>query len=259
MPYLPNHIITASLTAYLEELRESGIDGLPKGDSTFAMPEINASPQECSDINRVSPSVRIESDEPIHETVVAVRKSLGDCQRCKLSQNRKNIVFGSGSFHARIMFIGEGPGGDEDASGDPFVGEAGAILNNIITAMGLSREEVYICNVIKCCPPDNRDPELDEIAACSPFLLRQIQSIRPEAIIALGNVASHTLIHSKEPISKLRGKFQYYQGIPLMPTFHPSYILHNHGNKQLRWDVWADVTQVLQLLNMPILKNKNRK
>jgi DNA polymerase len=165
-----------------------------------------------------------------HETLEQIRKNLGDCQRCKLGSTRKNIVFGVGTPKARLVFVGEGPGADEDEKGEPFVGRAGGVLNRLITAMGLTREEVYICNIVKCRPPGNRDPEQDEVAACWPFLLRQLRSINPEVIVTLGKPASHTLLACKDPISKLRGRFRDFHGIPLMPTYHPSYLLRSGGN-----------------------------
>jgi DNA polymerase len=197
---------------------------------------------------------------PPHESLEKIRKELGDCQRCKLGRIRKNLVFGVGNPQARLVFVGEGPGADEDLKGEPFVGEAGQMLNRIISAMGLQREEVYICNVVKCRPPGNRDPESDEISACAPFLLRQVQSINPEVIVALGKFASQTLLDTKESISKLRGKFRDFHGTPLMPTFHPSYLLHRQGegNMESFWQVWEDMTQVLRLLKLPV-PEKGRK
>jgi DNA polymerase len=192
------------------------------------------------------------------ETLDHIRKNLGDCQRCKLSTSRKQIVFGVGNPQARLVFVGEGPGADEDAKGEPFVGDAGRMLNRIITAMGLQREQVYICNVVKCRPPQNRNPESNEISACSPFMLRQLLSVKPEVIVALGTFASQTVLQTKEPISKLRGKFRDFHGIPLMPTYHPSYLLRTGGNSTSFWDVWEDMTQVLQLLKLPV-PDKSRK
>lgn len=193
-----------------------------------------------------------------HETLEQIRKNLGDCHRCKLGATRKNLVFGAGNPKARIVFVGEGPGADEDAQGEPFVGDAGKMLNRIIAAMELKREEVYICNVVKCRPPQNRPPESDEVSACSPFLLRQLASVKPEAIVALGTSAAQALLQTKVPISKLRSKFHDFHGIPLMPTYHPSYLLRTGGNSDSFWSVWDDMTQVLQLLKLPV-PVKNRK
>jgi DNA polymerase len=169
-------------------------------------------------------------------------------------------VFGVGNPQARLVFVGEGPGGDEDRQGEPFVGEAGQVLNRIITAMGLRREDIYICNVVKCRPPKNRDPEPDEITACAPFLLRQLQSVNPEAIVALGRFAAQTLLETKESISRLRGRFRDYHGVPLMPTYHPSYLLRKQQEKNMEpfWEVWEDMAQVLRLLKLPV-PEKSRK
>jgi uracil-DNA glycosylase family 4 len=155
------------------------------------------------------------------------------------------VVFGEGSAQAELVFVGEAPGADEDAQGRPFVGRAGQLLTKIVGAMGLQREEVYICNILKCRPPGNRNPQPDEIAACEPFLIRQLQMIRPKVICALGTFAAHTLLKSEAPISVLRGCFHTYQGIPLMPTYHPAYLLRNPGAKK---QVWEDVQMVMKVL-----------
>ncbi|MCX5718256.1 MAG: uracil-DNA glycosylase [Nitrospirae bacterium] len=173
----------------------------------------------------------------------ALREEIGDCQRCKLLKGRKNIVFGEGSIDAEIMFIGEGPGEDEDIQGRPFVGKAGQLLTRLIGKMGFKREEVYIGNIVKCRPPFNRDPEEDEINSCSPFIRKQAEIISPKVIVSLGRVSTQTLIGLKIPIGKLRGKFYQFEGIPLMPTFHPSYLLRNPKDK---WLVWEDAQKVLE-------------
>ncbi len=250
-------ILRSSLNAYLEELRESGIDGFPN-DVSSASPQ-PAMPAAAVKNTRPQPLGKPPEDTTAHhETLEHIRKNLGECQRCKLGKTRKNLVFGVGNPNARLVFVGEGPGADEDEKGEPFVGDAGRMLNRIITAMGITREEVYICNVVKCRPPGNRNPEPDEIEACSPFLIRQLKSIQPEAIVALGKFASQTLLETKEPISKLRGRFRNFHGIPLMPTYHPSYLLRTGGNSDSFWDVWDDMTQVLQLLKLPV-PDKSRK
>lgn len=173
----------------------------------------------------------------------ALRDEIGDCQRCKLSKGRKNIVFGEGSVDAEIMFIGEGPGEDEDIQGRPFVGKAGQLLTKLIEKMGFKREEVYIGNIVKCRPPFNRDPEEDEISSCSPFIKKQAEIISPKVIVSLGRISTQTLIGMKIPIGKLRGKFYQFEDIPLMPTFHPSYLLRNPKDK---WLVWEDAQKVLE-------------
>lgn len=174
-----------------------------------------------------------------------VRSELGDCQRCPLGRRRRRLVFGEGSPTAELVFVGEAPGADEDAQGRPFVGRAGHLLTRIIAAMGLKREEVYICNILKCRPPENRNPLPDEIAACEPFLIRQLQAIRPRVICALGTFAARTLLKSEAPISVLRGRFHAYQGIDLMPTYHPAYLLRNPGAKK---QVWEDVKMIMSAL-----------
>ena len=154
-----------------------------------------------------------------------IREDLGECTRCKLQAGRTNLVFGVGDPRARLMFVGEGPGADEDARGEPFVGRAGKKLDEMIAAIGLRREEVYIANVVKCRPPNNREPEPDEIATCSPFLYRQIEAIRPRVIVTLGAPATKTLLATREGITRLRGTWHEFRGIPVMPTFHPAFLL----------------------------------
>ena len=175
----------------------------------------------------------------------AVRELLGDCRRCPLHRTRHSLVFGEGNPEADLVFVGEAPGADEDAQGRPFVGRAGQLLTKIIGAMGLKREEVYICNILKCRPPGNRNPQPEEIAPCEPFLIRQLEAIRPRVICALGTFAAHTLLKSEAPISVLRGRFHSYQGIPLMPTYHPAYLLRNPGAKK---QVWEDVQMIMKTL-----------
>jgi len=181
------------------------------------------------------------------KTLEELRGAIGDCRRCKLWSGRTHLVFGVGNPKARLMFIGEGPGRDEDLQGEPFVGRAGQLLTDIITkGMGLKREDVYIANVVKCRPPENRNPEPDEVASCEPFLKKQIDIVRPEIIIALGKFAVQTLLQSKVPITKLRGNWHSYHGIKLMPTFHPAYLLRNPGDKKL---VWEDIKKVIKEMN----------
>jgi DNA polymerase len=176
------------------------------------------------------------------KALAEVRARLGDCQRCALSRTRNSLVFGVGNPSARLVLVGEAPGREEDERGEPFVGEAGRLLDRILFAMGLQRDEVYICNVLKCRPPNNRDPEPEEVITCEPFLVQQLAAIRPQLIVALGRFAIQTLLQTKVPIGKLRGCWQEYQGIPLMPTYHPAYLLRNpHGKRE----VWADMKQVM--------------
>jgi uracil-DNA glycosylase family 4 len=179
-----------------------------------------------------------------------LRAFIGDCTRCKLAPMRTNLVFGVGNPSADLMFVGEAPGADEDARGEPFVGRAGQLLTDIIErGMGLKRSDVYICNVIKCRPPGNRNPENDEVAACESFLFRQIDLVKPRAIVGLGTFAVQALLKVKTPISKLRGNWHEVHGVKLMPTFHPAYLLRNPGDKRL---VWADIQMVMKELDMPI-------
>ncbi|HLN83317.1 MAG TPA: uracil-DNA glycosylase [Candidatus Binatia bacterium] len=173
-----------------------------------------------------------------------LRAAIGDCRRCKLCSGRTHLVFGVGNPRAKLMFVGEGPGRDEDLQGEPFVGRAGQLLTDIITkGIGLRREDVYIANVVKCRPPDNRNPEPDEVAACEPFLKKQIELISPEIIVGLGKFAVQTLLQTKMPITKLRGNWHTYYGIKLMPTFHPAYLLRNPADKKL---VWEDIKKVIK-------------
>jgi uracil-DNA glycosylase family 4 len=180
------------------------------------------------------------------KTLEELRSTIGDCRRCKLWPGRTHLVFGVGNPRATVMFVGEGPGRDEDLQGEPFVGRAGQLLTDIITrGMGFKREDVYIANVIKCRPPENRNPEPDEVESCEPFLKKQIDLIRPKIIVALGKFAVQTLLKSKVSITRLRGVWHDYHGIKLMPTFHPAYLLRNPGDKKL---VWEDIKKVIQEL-----------
>ena len=180
------------------------------------------------------------------ETLEEVRIDLGECRRCRLSEGRKNIVFGAGNPHAKLVFVGEGPGYDEDQKGEPFIGAAGRLLTKIIEAIKYTRDQVYICNIIKCRPPGNRNPMPDEIEACFPFLKRQIVSIKPDIICALGTFAAQTLLETKKPISKLKGHFHDYNGIRVLPTYHPAYLLRNPGKKR---DVWEDMKKLMKALD----------
>jgi len=214
------------LRHYLEEERNLGLEGWPR-----VSPPSGAEPLPAP---VMAPSVA-PADLP------AVRAELGDCRRCKLHPHRTQIVFGTGNPQAKLVFIGEAPGRDEDLQGEPFVGQAGQLLNKIIQAIQLRREEVYIANIIKCRPPQNRNPKPDEIAACEPFLIKQLQVIRPRIICALGSFAAQTLLKTEEKISSLRGNFHEYQGILLMPTYHPAFLLRNPGRKR---DVWEDMKKI---------------
>ena len=209
-----------------------------------------------SGLQNLAPQAR-RADPAKVETVTrlpvleAVRTELGECTRCKLHKTRTNIVFGVGSPEARLMFVGEGPGEDEDLQGYPFVGKAGQLLTKMIEAMGLRREDVYICNTVKCRPPNNRNPEPEELLACEPFLKGQLGAVKPEAIVTLGKFAAQALLREQTPITRLRGQWREYEGIPVMPTFHPAYLLRSPAEKSR---VWEDLKQVMQRLRLPIPK-----
>ena len=186
---------------------------------------------------------RQKADMPIE--LEALKKEVLKCARCGLAKTRLNVVFGSGDPKASLMFVGEAPGADEDAQGLPFVGRAGQLLTKIIEAMGLKRDDVYIANILKCRPPENRAPLPEEISACQDNVARQIDVIRPKAICTLGKFASQTLLNTPIPISELRGNFYEYNGIKVMPTYHPAYLLRNPGDKKL---VWSDMKKIMELL-----------
>jgi uracil-DNA glycosylase len=187
--------------------------------------------------------------EPLH----TLRGKVSSCEKCELAGTRTNIVFGEGAKSAELMFVGEAPGRDEDIQARPFVGRAGQLLTDIIDAMGLKRQDVYIANILKCRPPENRNPLPREIASCSPYLLQQIDLIRPRVICALGKFAAQTLLNTETPISALRGKFHDYRGIKLMPTYHPAYLFRNPGAKK---DVWKDMKLIAKELGLTIPKRK---
>lgn len=255
-PHPDRATIVTTLTDYVAQLREEGLDGLPASERPPVLAQATtqiARPQE-----RVSPIASAPPREMFSkypglektESLEALREFIGDCRRCKLWGLRKNLVFGVGDPHAELMFIGEGPGAEEDARGEPFVGRAGQLLTDIIErGMGMKRAEVYICNVIKCRPPDNRNPEPDEVASCEPFMMRQIELVKPRVIVGLGTFAVQAVLKVKTPISRLRGNWHDVRGVRMMPTFHPAYLLRNPSDKRL---VWQDVQQVLKELGRPI-------
>ena len=177
----------------------------------------------------------------------AIREDIGDCTRCGLHHGRKNIVFGVGNPHAELMFVGEGPGADEDVKGEPFVGRAGQLLNKMIEAMGVKREEVYIANVVKCRPPDNRTPERDEMETCSPFLYQQIAAIQPKVIVALGATAAKALLNVNEPMNALRGRWHDFRGTKLIATYHPAYLLRDPRQKK---ETWKDLQMAMKELGL---------
>ncbi len=204
-------------------------------------------PVEASGAGAPLPAFSAEeaARDPQH-ALDALRAHIGDCTRCKLhTLGRRQVVFGVGNPRASLMFVGEAPGFDEDVQGIPFVGRAGQLLTKIIEAIGLTRDQVYIANVIKCRPPGNRNPEADEVATCQPFLFRQIDVIRPSVIVALGTFAAQALLRTKDPISRLRGQVFEYRGARLVPTFHPAFLLRSPERKR---DTWEDMKKVMALL-----------
>jgi DNA polymerase len=263
--------ILASMRDYVEQIREEGLEGLSSTAAAVASQKSSASPSRATIAATPAPSPSPSVAAPATDAsktpmpteltylypglekagdLAALREFIGDCTRCKLAPMRTNLVFGVGDPQADLMFIGEAPGADEDLRGEPFVGRAGQLLTDIIErGMGMTRAEVYICNVIKCRPPENRNPEGDEVAACEPFLFRQIDLVRPRVIVGLGTFAVQAVLKIKTPISKLRGNWHEVRGIKMMPTFHPAYLLRNPGDKRL---VWSDIQQVMKELGRPI-------
>jgi DNA polymerase len=241
------------LAAHLKYYRDLGVDGISRdlswrrreGDRQAMVSRVEdepASPEPPAAAMPARPSaIRVLE-------LREIRDEIGDCTRCKLHKGRTNLVFGVGDPHARLMFVGEGPGADEDVQGEPFVGRAGQLLTQIIKAMGLTREQVYIANVVKCRPPENRNPEPDEIEQCTPFLRAQIASVNPAVIVALGKFAAQTLLGVETPISRLRGQFHPLGPVAVMPTFHPSYLLRNPSAKR---EVWDDMKLVMARLANP--------
>ena len=199
------------------------------------------------------PSLFEAANKKPSETLLQIRDDLGECTRCKLHTTRNKIVFGDGSPQAKLVFVGEGPGADEDAQGLPFVGRAGKLLTQMIEAMGLERRDVYICNVVKCRPPGNRQPEGDEVEACSPFLFRQLDSLKPKVIVCLGATAFQTLLRSNRSISHFRGQWLDFRGYKMLPTYHPAYLLRNPAAKA---DVWKDLQKVMAELGLEVKKTK---
>jgi DNA polymerase len=244
--------VVAQLRTNLATRGRSGLLGVPKGSSPrkAAPASVPAPASAAADVRAPVPAPApsfMKAPEPQDDDLgvgpprgaaglTLVREELGDCKRCKLAPSRQNLVFGVGNPDAHLVFVGEAPGADEDAQGEPFVGKAGQLLTKMIEAMGYARGDVYICNVLKCRPPGNRNPEPDEVAQCEPFLKKQLAAIRPRMIVALGKFAVQCLLRDDSPISRLRGNLRTYEGIPLMPTFHPAYLLRDPSKKKLAWD-----------------------
>lgn len=227
-PYIP-----ASIAAMRAKLQASS----PAPSSALPLPVIKSS-------SLFEEGARIDGD-----SLERIREDIGDCKRCRLCQQRNTIVFGSGNPRAQLVFVGEGPGRDEDIQGLPFVGRAGKLLTQMIEAMGLKRDDVYICNVVKCRPPENRAPEPDEMETCSPFLYRQLAVIQPRVVVCLGAIAFQALYGAKQSISRLRGQWLEFRGIPMMATYHPAYLLRNPNAKS---EVWDDLKKVMAHLGLKI-------
>jgi uracil-DNA glycosylase len=249
--------LVGQLRTHLDARGRSGLQGVMMAKTSRAVPApIQVGPPPAVAPSRAVNTAPAGAPEPVNVRVEAdaaaevvaekprtgeaglrvVRDELGDCQRCKLAPSRNNLVFGVGNPDADLVFVGEAPGADEDAQGEPFVGKAGQLLTKMIEAMGYTRADVYICNVLKCRPPGNRNPEPDEVASCEPFLKRQLAAIRPRMIVALGKFAAQCLLRDDTPITRLRGGFRSYEGIPLMPTLHPAYLLRDPSKKKLAWE-----------------------
>src|ERR1043166_8511115 len=237
--------IATSLRRHLQRRERVGIRFLPKGDvcKSVGCVTSDANVWSGSESDFFSEASSVSQAKSLEE----LRDAIGDCRKCKLWSGRTHLVFGIGDPKAKLMFIGEGPGRDEDLQGEPFVGRAGQLLTDIITkGMGLRREDVYIANVVKCRPPDNRNPEPDEVSSCEPFLKKQIDLVKPKIIVGLGKFAVQTLLQSKVPITRVRGQWHTYEGIKLMPTLHPAYLLRNPADKKL---VWEDIKKVMKELS----------
>jgi uracil-DNA glycosylase family 4 len=237
------------LKEHLAFAAELGVAGLSRDPAW----RVRSQSSQGSDLGQTLDSQNLQSDAPVTfsrnatEALAAIRTDIGDCTRCKLhTLGRKQIVFGVGNPQADLMFVGEAPGADEDDQGIPFVGRAGQLLTKIIEAIDLRRDDVYIANIIKCRPPQNRNPESDEVASCEPFLFRQVDVIEPKVIVALGKYAAQTLLRTDSPISRLRGRVFDYRGAKLIPTFHPAYLLRNPSSKR---EVWEDMKLVRSLLH----------
>jgi len=249
--------IITDVRTHLEFQRSLGVRSIavaPPGPESApvrpAAPAVRPAPASTAELPASLPSSPDGAAVCMPGSLEDIRLDIGDCTRCKLYKGRKSIVFGEGNPKAAVVFVGEGPGAEEDQQGRPFVGAAGQLLTDIIEkGMKIKRPDVYICNIVKCRPPGNRNPEPDEVDACIGFVKRQIAAINPRVIVTLGNVPTQNLLGTKAGITKLRGTWQEYEGIPVMPTFHPSYLLRSPGEK--KW-VWVDIQLVMKKLGMPV-------
>jgi DNA polymerase len=263
--------IKEALAARLRFYRDLGLDDLYRRPVDPELLALLESPSHASEMSSLAPA-SLDSNPKETETIPTrkplpappavsaatkpadkaaalriIREDIGDCTRCALHKGRNKLVFADGSPDARLMFVGEGPGADEDAQGLPFVGRAGQLLNNMITAMGLKREEVYIANVVKCRPPGNRTPEPEEANTCSPFLFRQIDVVRPEVIVALGATAATYLLGQRQPLAGLRGRVHSFRGTKLIVTYHPAFLLRDPRQKK---EAWADLQIAMRELGL---------
>ncbi|MDP9269035.1 MAG: uracil-DNA glycosylase [Acidobacteriota bacterium] len=246
MADLDNPQFQKELAARLQYYREMGIYDLYRREGSAGVsPAVAGASRDRSD----PPPLSLPILRDVEAELRAIREDIGDCTRCALHKGRKNIVFGVGNAHAELMFVGEGPGADEDAKGEPFVGRAGQLLNKMIEAMGVTREQVYIANVVKCRPPENRAPERDEMETCSPFLYRQIAAIHPKVIVALGATAAKALLNVNEPMSALRGRWHDFRGTKLIATYHPAYLLRDPRQKK---ETWKDLQLAMKELGLPL-------
>jgi uracil-DNA glycosylase len=263
-------LLTSDLHAYLEALRVWGVEHIP-GDQPLEPGVLDSSVPQPHQPPEPSPAPMGADKSSVHAAVsqdvqgmllpsepslgprsplslTALEAAAKQCTECRLHRGRTHVVFGVGNPSAELMFVGEAPGRDEDLQGEPFVGRAGQLLTRIIEAIGMKRQDVYIANVIKCRPPNNRNPEEDEIARCEPYLIRQIALVKPRLIVALGTFAAQSLLKTKLPISQLRGRFHTYQGVKLMPTFHPAFLLRNPERKRAVWEDMQAVQRELRQL-----------
>ena len=243
------------ISDYLRFYRDLGIDTVykPVAQAAVASAVIQAAAPAQAALPPIVSPVVLPPLAPADDTLDMIRLDIGDCKRCRLNEGRMNVVFGAGNEKARLVFVGEGPGADEDEQGIPFVGRAGQLLTQMIDntaakeGIPISRDDVYICNVVKCRPPENRTPQPDEMATCGQFLFRQLTHIKPKAICALGSTAMKALLNTKEGITKMRGQWQSWNGIPMMATYHPSYLLRQY-NQEARREAWQDLKTLLHFV-----------
>lgn len=244
---MDTEVLKAKIRSRLEHLRELGIESIPvTASAPIASTTVAEVEPRGSLFGHLAPAPAKLT--PSTETFEQIHQEIGDCTRCPLHQERTHVVHTEGNRKARLMFVGEAPGADEDAQARPFVGRAGQLLTKIIEAIGMKREEVLIGNVNRCRPPGNRPPMPDEVAMCKPFLLREIAVVQPEVIVVLGNTATKNLLDTREGITRLRGSFQDYKGIKVMPTFHPAYLLRDPSKKR---ETWEDLKKVRDCLDNP--------